>query len=149
MCVSRLGMQFYCVLRTPWPRRRPALLLLTSHVLATSTCTCIRTYTCWRIWTTMARSKRRVRARRLAILRKRRQRETDKTEAKRPKIAESHVFELVEITLTLGHLSQLSLALNLHVFPPSTRSKCNRVHTQPRLATECSCARLVTAYAYL
>ncbi len=33
MYVSRLGMQFYCVLRTPWP----ALLLLTSHVLATST----------------------------------------------------------------------------------------------------------------
>ncbi len=35
-------MQFYCVLRTPWPRRRPALLLLTSHVLATSTY--VRTY---------------------------------------------------------------------------------------------------------
>ncbi len=31
-----------------------------------------------------------VRARRLAILRKRRHRETDKTEAKRPKTAESH-----------------------------------------------------------
>ncbi len=74
-----------------------------------------------------------VRARPLATLWKRRQRETDKTEAKRPKTAESHVFEPVEITLTLGHLSLLSLALNLHVSPPSTRSKFYHVHTQPRL----------------
>ncbi len=97
-------MQFYACLRMPWP----ALLLLTSHVLATSTCT----YACWLKCCMpdmdddgVIESKG-VRARCLATLRKRRQRETDKPEAKRPR-QQNLIFELIEITLTLGHLSQL------------------------------------------
>ncbi len=46
ICVSRLGMQFYCVLRTPWP----ALLLLTSHMLTTSTYVRVRVRTYIRIY---------------------------------------------------------------------------------------------------
>ncbi len=88
-----------------------------------------------------------VRARRLATLRKRRQRETDKTEAKRPKTAESHLRTRRNhahswpsfSTFSSSELARFTTFHEIEVLPRA-------YGTTP---TEWTCVRLVTAYAYL